>query len=111
MANLCDNQIAIYPKNGRKISTKQREKILNYFNSERLHEVLYGISIDYEDEDFIEAQGDSKWNVRAEEWAQFAKEMGVNVRIIGTEFGVGFIQVVKCWVNGTYTEEEIDLAM
>lgn len=111
MANICDNQITIYPKNGQEISTKQREKIINYFNSERLHDVLIEINIDYDGTNFMEAQGESKWNVHAKEWAQFAIEMGVNVRIIGTEFGVGFVQVVKCWANGTYTEEEIDLAM
>ena len=112
MANICDNEITIFPKDAESTFTKkQRQKIKQYFNSERLYEVLSCIYIDFMDDDYIEAQGDSKWSVCSLSWSKFAQEMKVNVRIVGREDGIGFIQVVKCYADGTYTEEEIDLVL
>lgn len=64
------------------------------------------VSEDYESEDYIEVSCGTRWNVQAEILQDIAKKYGVRIRAVGTEEGVGFVQVVCVDSKGEVVQDE-----
>lgn len=89
MANNCDTTLTIHREeeidaDTRKDITKAIEDTVQYT----------GGSMSFEDDTLMEWSGDTRWNVPVDELQKIAKAHAVNIRAVGREDGVGFVQVV-----------------
>jgi len=116
MANICDNRVKIYPKETMDTFPEGLgKKIKKFFededNDERYNVLMDMYHVDTDDEYYIEIEGSSKWNVRAEEWSKLAQKWQVNILITGVEEEIGFVQVVRAYADGQLENEELDTSM
>lgn len=66
----------------------------------------------YRDENSIEWNGDTRWNVPTDALVELAKRHRVSIRAIGREDGNGFMQVVCINEGGAIVQDdEIDYAL
>jgi hypothetical protein len=88
MANLCDTSLSIQSDDEIKDADALRKEIEET--------VLYDgeLQFDHCDATLIECSLCTRWNVPTHELQAIAKKYAVNIRAVGREDGMGFVQVV-----------------
>lgn len=107
MANTCYTTLSIQKTDnttGKKDMAEMSEEIQKFINEE----IAYcGESYeDYTDEDLLEFSMDTKWNVPTEKIQELCKKFSVQVRAVGREDGMGFIQVVCVEDDGNVLQDD-----
>lgn len=108
MANICDTKLKITPKDGKNFLKIEITEIEKYTKDNYAYcNEIYTSDTDPE---WIEINCGTKWNVITDELIKIAKKFDVNIRAIGIEEGVGFIQVVKINpIGDIIQDDEIEL--
>jgi hypothetical protein len=100
MANICNTQLIVY-KTTKKLNTEKMKEWL-----EENYAYDGSLSLNWSDEEMVDFNCDTKWNVIPDELAKFCKEFGVKVRAIGQEDGNMFIQVACIDENGKVVQDD-----
>lgn len=101
MANNCMTRLAVYRE--KPITDKEAEAI-GAFIKENIE--YTGGEITYNDETRIEWEGDTRWAIPRDEITKLAKTFTMNVRAVGDEPGIGFVQVICAKPNGDIVQDE-----
>lgn len=107
MANICNTELKI---SSEKLDEKKIEEIKQYIKDNYAYCGEIYSDEDFEVNDYMIIECGTKWNVLTDELVKIAKKFGVDIRAIGREDGIGFIQVVGVSEDGSvYKDEEIGL--
>lgn len=104
MANICDTRLKITKEDDKTFLIIECDEIKTYIEQNYAYDrEVYSYDHDF---DWIEISCGTKWNVMTEELIKMAKRFNVNIRAIGEEPGVGFIQVVKIDPKGEIIQDD-----
>jgi tRNA G10 N-methylase Trm11 len=103
MANICNTDLKLYREN-KPFTGSEVESIEKWLNDNIAYDGVYDNS--GEGEEFLEINMGTKWNIPIEELKTFAKMFNTEVRAIGREDGMGFIQFVKINDKGELLEDK-----
>jgi hypothetical protein len=105
MANLCDTALSIQSDD------EIKDDVADALRKEIEDTILYDGELHFErcDADLIECSLCTRWNVPTHELQAMAKKYAVNIRAVGREDGMGFVQVVCINSSGKIVQsDEID---
>ncbi len=103
MANICITSLSIQSEEG--FATDERVEALRKDIEET---VTYDgpTEFAYADENLIECEIGTRWNVPAEQLQALAAKHRVKIRAVGREDGCGFVQVVCINDQGTVVQDD-----